>query len=193
MPNKEKGCVLWLTGLSGSGKSTTAEALDKKLRELGQLSYVLDGDIVRQGLCSDLGFTESDREENIRRIGEVSRLFADAGALAVTAFISPYREHRDRVRARIAPGRFVEVFVGTPLDVCESRDPKGLYKKARAGQLDNFTGVSAPYEAPLNPELSLDTVNNTVEDSVEEIVSYLRENNLLGWKQPLLKAGNHDD
>lgn len=173
------GCVVWLTGLSGSGKSTTAEALNRKLQEFGQLCYVLDGDIVRTGLSSDLGFSPEDREENIRRIGEVSRLFADAGVIAITAFISPYRAHRERVRRGIAPGRFIEVFVDTPLAVCEERDSKGLYAKARSGELVNFTGISAPYEEPLSPEIRLDTANRSVDNSVEQIISYLNQGEII--------------
>lgn len=151
-----QGVVLWFTGLSGSGKSTVAGALEQALHQLGVSTYLLDGDNVRHGLCRDLGFSDDDRKENIRRVGEVAKLMVDAGLVVLSAFISPHREERQMVRDLLGEGRFIEVFVDTPLAVCESRDPKGLYKKARAGELRNFTGIDAVYEAPEQPEIRLD-------------------------------------
>lgn len=168
-----RGCTIWMTGLSGSGKSTLAVALEKKLWERGVRSYVLDGDNVRHGLNKDLGFSPQDRNENIRRIGEVAKLFTDANVVNVTAFISPYRADRDQVRALMAEGDFIEVFVDCPVEVCETRDPKGLYKKARAGQIPEFTGISAPYEAPLNPEINLRTDRESEDESVQQVLQYL--------------------
>jgi adenylyl-sulfate kinase len=165
--------VVWLTGLSGSGKSTLATELERELFNLGKQAYVLDGDNVRHGLCSDLGFNPRDRKENIRRVGEVAKLFADAGVICVTAFISPYREDRDLVRRMMPEGRFVEVFVNAPLAVCEQRDVKGLYAKARANQLQEFTGVSAPYEPPSAPELELRTDQASVAECVTRILDHL--------------------
>jgi bifunctional enzyme CysN/CysC len=167
------GCVLWLTGLSGAGKSTIATELERELFNLGKHAYVLDGDNIRHGLCSDLGFSPRDRTENIRRVGEVAKLFADAGVICVTAFISPYREDRDLVRKMVKEGRFLEVYVNAPVEVCEQRDPKGLYAKARANELREFTGISAPYEAPLTPEIELRTDQLTVEEAVGKILEYL--------------------
>lgn len=167
------GCIVWLTGLSAAGKSTIATALHGRLLAAGRLAYVLDGDVLRKGLCSDLGFSPEHRTENIRRVGEVAALFADAGVVAISAFISPYRVDRDRVRKLVPAGRFVEVHVSTPLAVCEQRDPKGLYAKARANQLKEFTGISAPYEPPLEPELALDTSRLKVDACVEQILSRL--------------------
>jgi adenylylsulfate kinase len=175
-----RGAVLWLTGLSGSGKSTIGHRVERMLIQRGAFAYVLDGDNIRQGLNRDLGFSPEDRVENIRRIGEVARLFADAGAVVVSAFISPYRRDRSRVRALMGPGEFIEVFVDTPLEVCESRDPKGLYQKARAGEITGFTGVDAPYEPPENPEIHLETVNLTVDEAASRVVGYLEEYNILG-------------
>ncbi|KPK11008.1 MAG: adenylylsulfate kinase [Myxococcales bacterium SG8_38] len=174
------GAVLWLTGLSGSGKSTIAHRIERMLTDRGVFAYVLDGDNIRHGLNSDLGFSPEDRVENIRRIGEVARLFADAGAVALSAFISPYREDRDCVRALLAPGAFVEIFVDTPLEVCEARDPKGLYRKARAGVISGFTGIDAPYEAPEHPEVHLKTENLTVDQSARLVIRYLEEHQILG-------------
>ena len=171
--NGNKSCIVWLTGLSGSGKSTIAVALEKTLWSRGVRSYILDGDNIRHGLNKNLGFSPADRTENIRRIGEVAKLFVDAGVLAITAFISPYRADRDQVRGLVPAGDFVEVLVDCPLDVCEGRDVKGLYAKARAGQIPEFTGISAPYEAPLTPELTLETATHSVEQSVAQIVGYL--------------------
>ena len=172
----QKPAVLWFTGLSGSGKSTIANLVEKKLHALGKHTFLLDGDNVRHGLNKDLGFTEADRIENIRRVGEVAKLMTDAGLIVLTAFISPFRAERDMVRAMLPEGEFVEVFIDTPLDVAESRDVKGLYKKARSGQLKNFTGIDSPYEAPETPELRVDTTRESPEDAAERIV-----NHLLGW------------
>jgi adenylylsulfate kinase len=188
--NGHRGCVVWFTGLSGCGKSTIANAVDQKLFERALRSYVLDGDNIRHGLSATpqmlaeqygqefadrfgLGFGQADREENIRRVGAVARLMCDAGLITLTAFVSPYRSDRDAVRASLEPGDFVEVFVDAPLEVCESRDPKGLYKKARAGQLKGFTGIDAPYEAPHSPELVLKSAEATPEALAEEVLRYL--------------------
>jgi adenylyl-sulfate kinase len=175
-----RGAVLWFTGLSGSGKSTIGHRVERMLIERGAFAYVLDGDNIRHGLNDDLGFSPDDRVENIRRIGEVARLFADAGALVLSAFISPYRADRDRVRGLLGPGEFVEVFVDTPLEVCEARDPKGLYKKARAGEISGFTGLDAPYEEPLAPEVHLKTMELTVDEAAASVISYLEKQNILG-------------
>ena len=175
-----RGAVLWFTGLSGSCKSTIGHRVERMLIERGAFAYVLDGDNVRHGLNSDLGFAPEDRVENIRRIGEVARLFADAGGLVLSAFISPYRADRDRVRALMGPGEFIEVFVDTPLETCEARDPKGLYKKARAGEISNFTGLDAPYEVPENPEVHLETANLSVDEAAAQVIRYLDEQNILG-------------
>ena len=172
--NGHLGCVVWLTGLSGSGKSTIATELEREIFSLGQHVYVLDGDNIRHGLCKDLGFSPKDRTENIRRVGEVSKLFADAGVICITAFISPYREDRALVREIMAKGRFIEVYVNAPLEVCEQRDPKGLYAKARAKEIKEFTGITAPYEHPLKPEIELHTERQTVAESVAEILDYLQ-------------------
>jgi adenylylsulfate kinase len=168
-----KGAVLWFTGLSGSGKSTVANVVDHLLHQQGKRSYILDGDNIRLGLNKNLGFSAEDRAENIRRIGEVAKLFAESGAIAITAFISPYRGDRDKVRALLEPGRFVEIHVDCPLDVCEGRDPKGLYKKARAGQIKNFTGIDDPYEAPDKPELVLKTAEKSPEELAQDVLEYL--------------------
>jgi adenylylsulfate kinase len=176
---KQRGVTLWLTGLSGSGKSTIAVAAQGVLHERGHLAYVLDGDNVRHGLNKNLGFSPDDRTENIRRIGEVAKLFTDAGAIALTSFISPYRADRDAVREVMGAGDFVEVYVDASLETCESRDVKGLYAKARAGDIPEFTGISAPYEAPEKPELVLDTNRLSVEESVGRLVGYLVEKGYL--------------
>ena len=176
----QRGCTIWLTGLSGSGKSTVAVAAEKALADRGRHAYVLDGDNVRHGLNKNLGFSPDDRTENIRRIGEVSKLFTDAGLIVMSSFISPYRADRDQVRAIMEPGDFVEVHVDASVETCESRDVKGLYKKARAGEIPEFTGISAPYEAPEKPELVLDTNKQSVEESVSALVAYLEENGYLG-------------
>jgi adenylyl-sulfate kinase len=172
--NGHAGRVVWLTGLSGSGKSTIANDLERELFNLGRHAYVLDGDKIRHGLCSDLAFSPKDRKENIRRVGEVAKLFADAGIICVTAFISPYRSDRELVRKMVEPGTFVEVYVNAPIEVCEQRDPKGLYVKARANLIKDFTGVSAPYEAPEKPEMELHTDKVPVAESVARILDYLQ-------------------
>jgi len=176
----QRGVTIWLTGLSGSGKSTIAVAAERELVEDGRLAYVLDGDNVRHGLNANLGFSPEDRTENIRRIGEVAKLFTDAGLIVLTSFISPYRADRDAVRGKMEAGDFVEVYVAASVETCESRDVKGLYKKARTGEIPEFTGVSAPYEEPERPELVLDTNTQTVEESVRQLVGYLREKGYLG-------------
>jgi adenylylsulfate kinase len=168
-----KGAVVWFTGLSGSGKSTIARCVEHLLLERHIPTYVLDGDNIRFGLNKDLGFSPADRTENIRRIGEVAKLFADGSIVTLTAFISPYRADRDQVRALVPAGEFIEVFIDTPLDVCEQRDPKGLYKKARAGQIPEFTGISAPYEEPEKPELVVKSAGQTVEESAAVVINYL--------------------
>jgi len=170
---KQKPVVLWFTGLSGSGKSTIANAVESELYRLNKHTYLLDGDNVRMGLNRGLTFSEEDRVENIRRIGEVSKLFVDAGLIVLTAFISPFKKDRDNVRALLEEGQFVEVFIDTPFEICESRDPKGLYKKARRGEIFNFTGISSPYEAPLNAEIVIKSENKTVEVCVKEVICYL--------------------
>ena len=169
----QKGVVIWFTGLSGSGKSTLAHAVESRLFENGNLCYVLDGDNIRHGLNKNLGFSPQDREENIRRIGEVAKLFADAGVITMTAFISPYRADRQKARELMKQGEFIEVYAKVPLDVAEQRDPKGLYKKARACEIKEFTGISAPYEEPDNPEIVIDTSELTLEESADKIISYL--------------------
>lgn len=168
-----RSCVLWFTGLSAAGKSTLANALCERLEGLGVRSYVLDGDNIRHGLNRDLGFSAEDRKENIRRIAEVAKLFADAGLIVMTAFISPYREDRDGARGLMREREFIEVFVRCPLEVCEARDPKGIYRKAREGVVREFTGISAPYEDPLNPEMVLDTDGLILEECVARLVDYL--------------------
>jgi adenylyl-sulfate kinase len=175
----QRGCVVWLTGLSGSGKSTVAMALEARLVEVGHAAYSLDGDNVRHGLCGDLGFSPQDRAENIRRVGEVAALLADAGLVTLTAFISPYRADRDRARTSVGAERFLEVFLDVPLAACEARDPKGLYRRARAGEIRDMTGVDAPYEAPERADLTLDTSALAVADCVERVVELLRERGFL--------------
>ncbi len=176
---KQKGCVIWFTGLSGSGKSTLALEVESALHQHGHLTYVLDGDNIRHGLNKNLGFSPADREENIRRIGEVAKLFADAGVITMTAFISPYRGDRDKARDLLGEGRFIEVFVDCALDVCEERDPKGLYKLARAGEIKEFTGISAPYEAPANPEVVVNTGEQTLEESTQEVIAFLEQSGII--------------
>jgi adenylylsulfate kinase len=172
--NGHKSVLLWFTGLSGSGKSTLAHRVETALFERGCRTYVLDGDNIRHGLNKDLGFSPQDREENIRRIGEVAKLFVDAGVIVMTAFISPYRADRDKARA-INGDSFIEIYVKCPLEVCEQRDPKGLYKKARAGQIPEFTGISAPYEEPLQPELVIDTAELNLDESAAKVIQYLED------------------
>jgi len=176
--NGHQSCVIWFTGLSGSGKSTLAHAVENALFEMGCRTYVLDGDNIRHGLNKNLGFSPEDREENIRRIGEVAKLFMEAGVIALTAFISPYRADRDKARA-LAGDSFIEVHVECDLSLCEERDPKGLYKKARAGEIADFTGISAPYEAPANPELIVDTGIENVEESTSKVLDVLRKRGIL--------------
>jgi adenylylsulfate kinase len=194
--NGHRGCVIWFTGLSACGKSTVANLIDHKLHSLGLHSFVLDGDNIRHGLNAGpgmlkerhgeeyakrfgLGFSAQDREENIRRIGSVAKLFCEAGNIAITAFISPYRADRDGVRALLPQGDFIEIFVDAPLEVCEARDPKGLYKKARAGKLKGFTGIDDPYEAPLKPEMVLDAGTKSAEVLADEVLAYLRSRKIL--------------
>lgn len=176
---EQRSCVLWFTGLSGSGKSTIANAVEAKLLELEKHTYLLDGDNIRMGLNKGLSFSETDRVENIRRIGEVSKLFVDAGVIVLTAFISPFVKDREQVRNLLNVGEFLEVFIDTPLEVCESRDPKGLYQKARTGEIPNFTGISSPYEAPANPEIWLKTNDLSVEEAASKVLAYLKENGYL--------------
>lgn len=171
----QKPCILWFTGLSGSGKSTIANALEAKLCEIGCHTYLLDGDNIRHGLNSDLGFDENSRVENIRRIGEVAKLFIESGTLVLTAFISPFYADREQVRRLVEKEEFIEIFVDTPLEVCEQRDPKGLYKKARAGEIQNFTGLQSPYETPRNPEIHLINTQTDIETQAETIIAYLKE------------------
>ncbi len=175
----QKGVILWFTGLSGSGKSTIANEVSHRLHQMGRLSYILDGDNIRHGLNKDLGFSPEDRAENIRRISEVANLFADAGIITITAFISPYRKDRDFCRKLAGEGRFIEIYVKASVETCEKRDPKGLYKKARAGEIKEFTGISAPYEEPLNPEIILDSDNLTIEEEVEIVMNYLKERKIV--------------
>ena len=194
--NGHKGCVVWFTGLSGSGKSTVANTLDHKLHQAGQKSVVLDGDNVRHGLNAGpgmldkthgeefskrfgLGFSATDREENIRRIGAVAEIFTQTGLIALTAFISPYRIDRDKVRNTLKEGEFIEVFVDAPIEVCEQRDPKGLYKKARAGEIKGFTGIDDPYEEPLDPELILLAAEKTPDILADEVISFLQNKGIL--------------
>ena len=179
----QRGVTVWLTGLSGSGKSTVAVAAEKVLVESGRLSYVLDGDNVRHGLNSNLGFSPEDRTENIRRIGEVAKLFSESGIVVFTSFISPYRADRDAVRAIMPEGDFIEVHVAANVETCEGRDVKGLYKKARAGEIPEFTGISAPYEAPEKPELVLDTATQSVQESTLQLIAYLEQRGVLSSKE----------
>ena len=173
--NGHRSVILWFTGLSGSGKSTLAHALEEQLHARGARTYVLDGDNVRKGLNRDLGFSDADRTENIRRIGEVAKLMLDAGLIVMTAFISPFRKDRQIVRDLVPVGEFVEIFCDAPLEVCEGRDVKGLYKKARAGQIPEFTGISSPYEAPQSAELVLDTARRSVEECAADVLAHLQK------------------
>ena len=170
-----RSAILWFTGLSGSGKSTLANAVNAALFKRGLATYVLDGDNIRHGLCKDLGFSDADREENIRRIGEVAKLFLDSGVIVLTAFVSPFRADRDKARALVEDGDFLEIHCDAALDICESRDPKGLYAKARAGQIKEFTGISSPYEAPENAELRIDTGGQELQESVEVVIRALQD------------------
>jgi adenylylsulfate kinase len=177
--NGHKSAIIWFTGLSGAGKSTVDHALEDRLHKNKIRTFVLDGDNVRRGLCKDLGFSDSDRTENIRRIGEVSLLMMETGIIVLTAFISPFIKDRKIVRELAADGEFIEVYCDAQLDICESRDVKGLYKKARAGEISDFTGISSPYEAPESPEIVIDTANNPIENSVEQIIAYLDERQII--------------
>ncbi|MFB5195670.1 adenylyl-sulfate kinase [Neobacillus sp. KR4-4] len=177
--NGHGSCALWFTGLSGSGKSTIANAVSNELFRQGISEYVLDGDNIRHGLNKDLGFSDYDRTENIRRIGEVAKLFVDSGKVVTTAFISPFRSDRDQVRALFEDGEFIEVFVQCPIEECERRDPKQLYAKARRGEIKDFTGIDSPYEAPEQPEITLHSDQVTVEEAVEQVFAYLKEKNIL--------------
>jgi len=175
----QKPCLLWFTGLSGAGKSTVANALDCALFKLGKHTFLLDGDNVRHGLNKDLGFSDTDRVENIRRIGEAAKLFSDAGLIVLSAFISPFKSDRQIVRSLFLEGEFIEVFVSTPLTVCEERDPKGLYKKARAGEIKHFTGIDSDYEAPQSPEITLDTSKYSVEECAEQLIVLLKNRGII--------------
>lgn len=177
--NRHRSVVVWLTGLSGSGKSTLAHAVEEKLHELGCSTFVLDGDNVRHGLCGDLGFSDDDRKENIRRVGEMAKLFAEAGVIALSAFISPFRTDRRRVRQLFGPEDFVEVYCRCSLEVCEARDVKGMYRRARAGEIRDFTGISSPYEEPDNPELVVDTGRLTLDQCVDQVISCLHGRGVL--------------
>ena len=177
--NKHKSFVLWFTGLSGSGKSTLAYAIEHELFERGSNVIVLDGDNIRHGLCSDLGFTKEDRHENMRRIGEVSKLFVESGTIVLAAFVSPYREDREQVRSRLPHGDFHEVYCECELAVCEARDPKGLYARARKGEINNFTGISAPYEEPIKPDMVINTSELSIEEEVTKIIKQLKSKGLI--------------
>jgi len=177
---QHRPCIIWFTGFSGSGKSTVAGALEHALHQAGVHTYLLDGDNVRHGLCKDLAFSDSDRQENIRRVGEVAKLMLDAGLVVLTAFISPFAAERQMVRDLVADGEFIEVFLDTPLAVCEERDPKGLYVKARAGEIKHFTGIDSEYQVPTNPEIVLDTSKNQLSDSVAQLVTYLKQQQIIG-------------
>lgn len=177
--NGHRSTIVWFTGLSGAGKSTLAHAVEERLYQAGCRTYVLDGDNVRHGLCGDLGFSDDDRKENIRRVGETAKLFVEAGIVVLTAFISPFRDDRARVRALVPAGDFLEIYCACPVEVCETRDVKGLYQKARAGQIKEFTGISSPYEAPQEPELVLDTSSQSIEESVEQVIALLRRHDII--------------
>jgi len=176
---RQRPCMLWFTGLSGSGKTTVAGLVEQRLAALGLHTYLLDGDNVRHGLCGDLGFSDADRVENIRRVGEVGRLMADAGLIVLSAFISPFRSDRELVRRLMPDGEFIEIHMDTPLHECERRDPKGLYRKARAGEIRNFTGLDSPYEAPLTPEVRLDTLAGTAAECADQVVAFLAARGML--------------
>jgi adenylylsulfate kinase len=177
--NRHKGVIVWFTGLSGAGKSTLAHAVEERLHQMDCRTFVFDGDNVRHGLCGDLGFSEADRKENIRRIGEMAGLFIEAGVIALTAFISPFREDRRKVRSRVAERDFIEVYCRCPVEVCEQRDVKGLYRKARAGEIKDFTGISSPYEVPENPDLVLDTGSVPLEECVDRVIKYLQSKGIV--------------
>lgn len=179
MQNGHCSAIIWFTGLSGSGKSTLAHAVEESLHQCGCRTFVLDGDNVRHGLCGDLVFSAKDRQENIRRIGEMAKLFMEAGVIVLTAFISPYRADRERVRNMVEHGDFVEIFCDTPLEICESRDVKGIYKKARAGLIPEFTGISSPYEAPITPELTVQTGTTGLEACVQQVIGELMQRKII--------------
>jgi len=177
--NGHRGAIVWFTGLSGSGKSTLAHAVEETLHQQGCRTFVLDGDNVRHGLCGDLGFSSKDRVENIRRIGELAKLFMEAGVIVLTAFISPYRADRERVRGMVEHDDFIEIFCNAPIEVCEARDVKGMYKKARAGQIPEFTGISSPYEAPDHPELDVNTGGAELDDCVQQVTGEMKQRGLI--------------
>ncbi len=176
---QQKGVILWMTGLSGAGKSTIAKQLEKKLHEKNRLAYILDGDNIRHGLNNDLGFSKEDRIENLRRVTEVGKLFVDLGVITIVSFISPYREERDNIRKSFSPVEFIEVYIKCPVEECEKRDIKGLYKKARNGEIKDFTGIDSEYEPPLKPEIVLDTENKSVEELGDKLIKYLHENEII--------------
>jgi adenylylsulfate kinase len=180
--NRHRSAIIWFTGLSGSGKSTLAHAVEEELHQAGCRTFVFDGDNVRHGLCANLGFSADDRHENIRRIGEMAKLFIEAGVIAMTAFISPYKSDRERVRALVSENDFIEIYCDSPLEVCEERDVKGLYKKARRGEIKNYTGISAPYEKPEHPDLILDTTGKSVEENVAKVLGLLEERHIFSPK-----------
>jgi len=186
--NNHKSVVLWFTGLSGSGKSTLAHAVEEELHQMGCRTFVLDGDNVRHGLSGDLSFSDKDRKENLRRIGEVSKLFIEAGTIVLTAFISPFREERRKVRSMMPHGDFVEIYVDCPIEVCESRDVKGLYQKAREGEINQFTGISSPYEPPEAQELTVNTNQETLEESTTKILNLLKGRGIIKTKQEPIDA-----
>lgn len=177
--NGHKSVIVWFTGLSGSGKSTLAHAVEERLHQLSCRTFVFDGDNVRHGLCGDLSFSEEDRKENIRRIGEMAKLFVEAGVIALTAFISPFRADRLKVRNLTTPGEFIEIFCRCPIEVCEQRDVKGLYRRARAGEIRDFTGISSPYEEPENPELAVDTGSMPLEQCIDQVIGYLQNRGVI--------------
>jgi adenylylsulfate kinase len=189
--NGHHSVILWFTGLSGAGKSTLAHAVEEQLHQSGARTFVFDGDNVRHGLCSDLGFSDADREENIRRIGEMSKLIIEAGVIAMTAFISPFKADRDKVRALANDGDFIEIYCRASVETCESRDVKGLYARARAGEIQNFTGISSPYEEPSNPEIVVDTGLQPLEKCVEQVLAYLEQHGVIvSTRQQALHAQN---
>jgi adenylylsulfate kinase len=178
--NNHKSTVVWFTGLSGSGKSTLAQSVEEELYKIGCRTFVLDGDNVRHGLSENLTFSDNDRKENIRRIGEVAKLMMEAGIITITAFISPFKKDRNLVRELLPPGRFIEIYCKASLEVCESRDIKGLYKRARAGEIKKYTGIDSPYEVPINPELVIDTVDESLEESVVRVINFLKFKKIIG-------------
>jgi adenylylsulfate kinase len=180
--NKHRSVIIWFTGLSGSGKSTLAHSVEEGLHQAGCRTFVFDGDNVRHGLCANLSFSEEDRHENIRRIGEMSKLFIEAGVIALTAFISPYKADRERVRVLVSENDIIEIYCDSPLEVCEERDVKGLYKKARAGKIKNYTGISSPYEKPDHPDIVLDTAGDSIETNVEKILNFLEKRHIFSRK-----------